>query len=581
MDPQSFFSSPQNVVQKQYEALRAFFTGQGRASDIAKRFDYTLSSLYSLVRDFKKNLSQQDPAQLFFVARKAGRKPQDITGEINRIIITLRKKYLSVPDIKAVLDAQGHQVSEKYVYNVIKEDGFARLPRRSLYTRQRATSAFKLQAPKSVMLDFRPETFSAHNGLGILCLIPYLDNYGIDRVIEQADYPETKAINRLCSIMSFVALKLSNVSRYSADDAWCMDRGLGLFARLNVLPKTAWYTSYSSRVTREMNRSFLKSLHQIYLQHDLLGDTANVDFTTIPYWGNGSHLENNFAPTRNRALASMLAVLAQDPDSGILTYGDTNIRHRNKSDVVIEFVDFYKSNNADDELRYLVFDSKFTTYQNLSKLNERQIKFVTIRRRGKKIVENLNEKPPSAWKKIRVPMADGKGRTLKVLDETVFLRDYGSKIRQIAITGHGKIKPALLITNDFDRPGDEMIRKYTRRWLIEKGICEQIEFFHLNRVSSSMVIKVDFDLTMSILAHNLLRLLAMNLPGYSHNTDFSLFNKFLSTSGSVEIKHDEILLKMKKKRNLPALLTAMEPFQNKPISILGNRKLRFIGDTTS
>jgi hypothetical protein len=170
---------------------------------------------------------------------------------------------------------------------------------------------------------------------------------------------------------------------------------------------------------------------------------------------------------------------------------------------------------------------------------------------------------------------------LKVIDEKVSLRDYGGKIRQISITGHGKIKPALLITNDFDRPCDEMIRKYTRRWIVEKGISEQIEFFHLNRVSSSMVIKVDFDLTMSILAHNLLRLLAMDLPGYSHNIDFSLFNKFLSMSGSVEIKSDEILVKMKKKRNLPALLTAMEPFQSMAISVLENRKLIFTGDTTS
>ena len=161
------------------------------------------------------------------------------------------------------------------------------------------------------------------------------------------------------------------------------------------------------------------------------------------------------------------------------------------------------------------------------------------------------------------------------------LRDYGGKIRQISITGHGKIKPALLITNDYDHPCDEMIRKYTRRWLLEKGISEQIEFFHLNRVSSSMVIKVDFDLTMSILAHNLLRLLAMDLPAYSHNTDLSLFNKFLSMSGTVEIKSDEILIKMKKKRNLPALLTAMEPFQNVAIAFLENRKLIFTGDTTS
>ena len=579
MDPKEFFISPHNTIHKQYEALRAFYAGGCSAEDAARRFGYTISSFYSLARDFKKNLSLKSPAQFFFISRKSGRKPQDSTGEINQLIIALRKKYLSVPDIKAVVNVQGYHVSQKYVYNVIKKDGFARLPRRSLSSREKATSAFTLDAPKSVMLDYIPETFSAQNALGILCLLPYIQNYGIDRIIKNSDYPETNWINRVSSIMSFVALKLSNVRRYSEDDAWCMDRGLGLFAGLNVLPKTAWYTSYSSRVTREMNRSFFKGLHTVYLQHGLLSDTANLDFTTIPYWGDSSHLENNWSGRRNKALASMLAVLAQDPDSGIITYGDRNIRHKDKSDVIIEFLDFYKNDN--DELKYLVFDSKFTTYQNLARLNEKGIKFLTIRRRGKNIVEELDKKPASAWKKIRVAMADGKGRILKVIDENVSLRDYGNKIRQISITGHGRIKPALIITNDFNRTLSEMIRKYTRRWIVEKGISEQIEFFHLNRVSSSMVIKVDFDLTMSILTHNLIRLLAMDLPGYSHSTDFTLFNKFLSMSGGVEIKSDEILVKMKKKRNLPALLTAMEPFQRKAISILGNRKLIFTGDTTS
>ena len=178
-------------------------------------------------------------------------------------------------------------------------------------------------------------------------------------------------------------------------------------------------------------------------------------------------------------------------------------------------------------------------------------------------------------------MANGKGRILKVIDERIFLKDYGDYLRQIAITGHGKIKPALLITNDFDEPCPVLVKKYTRRWLVEKSISEQIEFFHLNRVSSSMVIKVDFDLTMSILAHNLLRILAMDLTGYSHNADGTLFNKFLSMSGTVEIMMDQIIIKFKKKRNLPALLTAMESFQNKPITILGGRRLIFTGDTTS
>jgi hypothetical protein len=358
-----------------------------------------------------------------------------------------------------------------------------------------------------------------------------------------------------------------------------MDRGLGLFAGLNVLPKTGWYTSYSHRITRSMNRDFLKGLHQILLHEGLLSDTSNIDFTTIPYWGDDSHLENNWSGTRNKALASISAVLAQDPDSGIITYGDTNIRHEQKNDIAVEFLDFYNSNGGNN-LKYLVFDSKFTTYENLAKLGN-DIKFLTIRRRGKKIVEELNQKSSSSWKKIRVTMANGKGRNLRVNDEKIFLKDYGDEIRQVAITGHGKIKPALLITNDFDMPCDKLIRKYTRRWLVEKSISEQIEFFHLNRVSSSMVIKVDFDLTMSILAHNILRLFAMDLPGYSHNSDYTLYKKFLSMTGNVQVETDSITVNMKKKRNLPLLLTSMEKFKNTKINIFENRTLSILGDSTS
>jgi hypothetical protein len=358
-----------------------------------------------------------------------------------------------------------------------------------------------------------------------------------------------------------------------------MDRGLGLFARRNVLPKAAWFTSYSHRVTREMNLALLKGLHTTWRNAGLLSDTANLDFTTIPYWGDASHLENNWSGTRHTALASILAVLAQEPDSGIITYSDTNLRHRDQSKVVLEFLDFYDASGNED-LKYLVFDSKFTTYENLARLDEK-VKFLTIRRRGKNIVDELDKLPTSAWSVVRVPTNDGKGRLLKVNDTRITLRDYGKELRQIAITGHGKIKPALLITNDFDRSCADMIRKYARRWLVEKTISEQIEFFHLNKVSSSMVIKVDFDLTMSVLTHNLLRLFALDLPGYSHSTGLSLFNKFLQNSGTVQIADDAITVRLKKKRNLPALLTAMHPFDAQKVAALGNRPLIVVGDTTS
>ena len=60
-----------------------------------------------------------------------------------------------------------------------------------------------------------------------------------------------------------------------------------------------------------------------------------------------------------------------------------------------------------------------------------------------------------------------------------------------------------------------IVRKYAKRWLVEKVISEQIEFFHLNKVSSSMVIKVDFEITMSILSQNIYRLFAFDLERYS------------------------------------------------------------------
>ena len=84
---------------------------------------------------------------------------------------------------------------------------------------------------------------------------------------------------------------------------------------------------------------------------------------------------------------------------------------------------------------------------------------------------------------------------------------------------------------------------------------------------------------MTILAHNLLRLLALELPGYSHSTAQTLFDKFINNSGSVEISANEIRVRLKKKRNLPLILMAMASFQGMKISSLGDRSLIFEGET--
>ena len=183
MPASDFFKYPKATTHKKYEALRAFYLERMPAAQVAQRFGYTLSSFYSLNRDFKQQLQQSEPSQGFFVSVPRGRKPQDETGTIEHLIIELRKKYLSVPDIKAILDSLDHQVSESYIYTVIAQSGFARLPRRSQQERTETLATLKLSAPTSKMLTYRSETFSTQQSIGLLCLLPYIQRYGIERLM--------------------------------------------------------------------------------------------------------------------------------------------------------------------------------------------------------------------------------------------------------------------------------------------------------------------------------------------------------------------------------------------------------------
>lgn len=581
MDVIDFFLSPGSIAQKQYEALRMFYVEDKTAKEVAAKFGYTHRGFTTIVTEFKKKLKNDNGKGLFFKPVQKGRKTTEKVIGAKDIVIGLRKNYHSVEEIKVVLDSKGFDVSERTIYDIIKREGFSRLPRRTKLIKQDLRLP-KIPAEKSHQLSFAPEKFKSASA-GVLCLLPYIKKFGVSDAIRKSGYPGTKVIDKLSSILCFVALKASNARRYSSDDRWCMERGLGLFAGLNVLPKAAWYTSYSHRVTPEMNLRFLRSLHKIWLENDLLGDTANLDFTTIPYWGENGHLENNWSGKRGKAMPSMLAILAHDPDTGIINYGNTNVRHSNESDEVLQFLDFYQSgaSSVESKLKYLVFDSKFTNYENLKKLDDNEIKFVTIRRRGKNIVDRVERMPAKLKKNIRVEMAGNKKRSLTVFDEEIYLKGYGDTIRQISITGHGKIKPAIIITNDFDLKVELLVRKYTKRWIVEKAISEQIEFFHLNMVSSSMVIKVDFDLTMSILTHNLFRLLALDLQRYSHLSDQSLFDKFLLNAADIEIENEKIKICLKKKRDLPIILEAMQNYKSNKYEWLNNLKMEFYGASYS
>lgn len=578
--PDKYFLSRSNSYHKQYDALKAYFVDRLPATEVAEKFGYSVNTVYSLARDLKLSLSEYPDEDPFFKPVSLGRKPLELTNEMRDLIISLRKAFVSVPEIKSILESRDVKISMSTINDLLKKEGFTRLPRRSSKSR----NTIDIQSPPKIMpektsaLCFEAERFSTQYA-GLFCLLPFIAHYGIDEAIANSDYPETSILSRTSAILSFISLKLTSIKRYSSDDLWCMDRGPGCFAGLNVLPKAAWFSSYSSGVTREMNMSFLKRLYGIWRENGLIGETANIDFTTIPYWGDGDALENNWSGKRNKSMASMLAILAQDPDTGIICYGDTTVRHSTQNDCIMEFLDFTKEGN-NQPINCLVFDSKATTYQNLGKLDKKSIIFITIKRRSQKIVKHIESLDEKVWKNTRVKQANGKGRTVKFCEELLDVDGCDRPLRHIYITGNGRVKPAVIITNDMSDATGNIVRKYSRRWLVEKEISEHVEFFHLNRNSSGMVIKVDFDFTMTILAHNIYRLFAQGLNGFSHCEAGSLFNKFINNAGSVSIDEKNIIVSLKKKRNLPLLLEHMQKFDTQ-IPWLNDLVLQFKAASTT
>lgn len=547
-DHKNYFLKPEHPFHRQYEAIRAFYVEKKTAKQVAAQFGFSEKYFNKLRCYFHQTLEQgQMPA--LFATPSPGRNPKSVDDDVKQHIISLRKMNHSIIDIKAILDAKSININQNQIAKILKADGFARLPRRSKDEKSQIKLPAKIQPPKCRQLsnlDFlHSQRFDTRYG-GIFVFIPLMEQLDLAGLIEQSDYPGTEQLNNLNYILSFLFLKLIDKKRLSHVEQLSLDRGAGLFAGLNVLPKNSSLSSYSYKTTRSMNRSFLKNLfaavHKLY---PFSGD-VNLDFTTIPHWGDASVLERNWSGTRHTTLKSVLALICQDPDSGFLIYSDAEVKHHTKDQEILTFIDFWKQSSS-EPLNCLVFDSKFTTYQNLSQINQDGISFITLRRRGSSLIQQVNQIPADQWKAVTIDNPKRKHSSLKVNESEITLNGYDGSLRQLIVTDHGREKPSFIITNDFDMSLKELILVYARRWLVEKSIAEQIEFFHLNLLGSSIVVKVDFDLTMTLVAYSLYKMLAKHLAGFEKSTAQNLFFDFIDNGANVEIINKKLFVSLRKK----------------------------------
>jgi hypothetical protein len=184
------------------------------------------------------------------------------------------------------------------------------------------------------------------------------------------------------------------------------------------------------------------------------------------------------------------------------------------------------------------------------------ITFMTLRRRSPAILREVANTPRSAWRTVHLDVPHRMYQTPKVVDQQVSLRDYEGPIRQMLITDLGHEEPTVLLTNDLRTSAAKRITRYAQRMLIENGLADAVQFFHLDALSSAVRLKIDFDVTLTEVASGLYRMLGRRLAGYESAQSRQLFRHFLNTPAEVEITDQRVEVTLPKRAHNPLLLAA-------------------------
>jgi len=568
MDLANAFLTPQNSNHRQYEALRAYFVEQLPASEVAERFGYTVGSLHQLVHQFRQNPQRQ----FFAEPPRRGVKSDDV---VRRQIIQLRKQNLSIYDISEALKKENIQRSPVSVANVLKEEGFAKLPRRA--DEERPPGIRPTQADRADVrtVSLEPRTVSTKFG-GLFLFLPALIEMSFDRVLRKCNLPGTKMVPAVHAMRSLLALKLFSNRRHAHVMSAVLDEGLALFAGLNVVPKRSFLTEYSCRIPPacypKLMRHWFDAMTGLGLEH---GSSFDLDFHTIPFHGEDALLEKHYVSKRSRRQKGILAFLAQDGDKRFFCYANTDLRKNQQDDEILQFVKFWKKRTGrlPEEL---IFDSKLTTYANLNKLNREGVQFITLRRRGPKLMQELAAQPRSAWRRIELDGVSRIYKTPRILDRRVTLTGYAKPIRQIAITELGHEQPTLLLTNQMRRSAAKLIGRYARRMLIENNIADGVNFFHMDALSSAVALKVNCDVQLTLMASSLYRYLGQRIGnGYEAAKSQQIFLDFIDANATILLDERTVVVRFQKRAHNPLLVAAGFDATDIRIPWLGNKHLQF------
>jgi len=567
---QKFFLAPQFPLQRQYEALRAYFVDEQPSGEVARRFGYSVGAFRVLCHQFRH--SPQKRASFF---RQPQRGPQSTPARdrVRDLAVAMRKRNLSVYDIRRDLAAAGHSISINTLTILLREEGFSRLPRRADDERPPSVKPEIAEVADVRRLDLSPRSFRTPLA-GLFLFLPLLHRIDLPAVVTAARLPGSQMIPAAQAVRSLLAMKLIGTERKSHVMDLVMDQAIAVFAGINVVPKRSYLAAYSSRVDhRTCLRCMEAWLGQVEQAGLPRGPSFDLDFHSIPANSAQEPLEKHYVSSRSRSQKGVLVFLARDAEHNLLRYANASVTKDERADEILQFVRFWKKRTGQAPAE-LVFDSQLTTYEKLAALNQQGIHFLTLRRRSQKMLRQIFSQPDSAWRRISLPALTRLYRNPKVLEQRVTLPGYTGELRQLTVLELGHEEPTVLLTNHRKLGPVELVTRYAQRMLIENGISEAVQFFHIDSLSSMIGMKVDFDLQLTLMASSLYRMMAQRIGReYRHSQAKTLFRNLLNVSGKVEITAQSVIVTLDKRAHNPYLVASDLTNQPVPMPWFGNKKL--------
>jgi hypothetical protein len=572
----AWFTSPEQVNHRRYEALRAFFTEGLTHAQAADRFGYTRWAMVDLVRQYRAG-----KLDLFAAPKKPGPPPGSAPAKdrARGRAVELRRQGYSAYEISGRLAAEGTPLNRTSVGEILAEEGLGRLlrgpqPEASISP---AAPGRDTNLPPAKVLDFgswpgRLETTKA----GLLLAVPDLAALDLPALVSAAGYPGTRVIPAVSWLLSLLALKLTRTRRVSHVDDLLTDPAAALFAGLAVLPKKTALTDYSYRLAHGHQQKFLAALDKQMIGAGLATAEEAVfdlDFHAVMHWGKDPVLEKHYVPARSQRARSVLTFFAQDTGTRNLVYANADISKASQAREVIAFCDHWKQVTGSDP-KMLIMDQKVTTQPVLGELDGRGIKFATLRMRSASLVKYIRGLAPADFTAITLDRPGPHNRPKVHEDPAVTLTSYPGTVRQLIVTGLGRDEATVIITNDTGIKTRALVQQYARRMTIEQRLAEIIRAFSADALSSTVNLNVDLDVMLAVLAQALTAAIRARLPGYATAAPDTIQRRFLETPGQIITTADTVTVRLDRRAFSPVLRQADLPAAT-PVPWWDGRAIRY------